>query len=547
MGNFNNVPMVRFNRSKFTPSHTTKTSMNVGTLYPISCVEVLPGDSWKSKVSAVARVTSSFLKPVMDNAVLDIFHFFVPLRLVYDDAEKVFGNASPSAYIDEELAEIPTIADITEITRGSVGDYLGLPVSVPMPAGASILPFRAFALIYNKWFRDENVTDEVYIQKGAFNVSEQPNARPWSADNYTGMPPKVSKRKDYFTSCLPRTQKGKAVQVPLGATAPVNYVGGSNTLIRDTQGNLLNDVGVYSNNSEFSGAKFTTNTGAFLGLVNGSASGIGLDNSSALSVDLSQATASNVNDLRLAFQLQKMLERDALYGSRYNEYLLAHFGVSSPDSRLQNPEYLGGGTIPIHAQQVAQTSASTEDSPLADVGAYSLTNGYSSFSKGIVEHGYIITCACIRILHSYQQGVQKMWFRKKRNDFYDPLFANLGEQPVYYDEIYAVATGSDDTLGADGVFGYNEAWASYRSLPNSITGQMRSNSLSGLDVWHFADKYSSRPVLSSAFIEENSSSFDRTLSAPSSSIDNFICDFYFKNEAIRVMPTFSVPGLIDHH
>lgn len=538
--NYNLLPNVKFNRSKFDLNHRNLTSMNVGTLYPISIQEVLPGDTFSSKVVCTARVTSSFIKPVMDNLFMDIYHFSVPLRLCYDKAEEVFGSSSPSSYIEDEFATIPTFA-ACNIAKGSVGDYLGIALG-DIPAGLSVLPFRAFAKIYNEWFRNENITDEVYVHTGEL-LEEAPNANPWSPNNYTGMLPKVGKRKDYFTSALPKTQKGSPVSIPLGGIAPVSSDGTPFSL------------GTYGNSSELTfSSPNVISSGSMVDLTGFKAYNRG-DNSvlntslyykDGLQVDLSGVSSATVNDLRLAFQTQKMLEIDSLYGGRYREYLNSHFGVTSPDSRLQIPEYLGGGRIPLQVTQVAQTSKTEGNDALGSLGAFSLSIGKSQFSKGFVEHGYVITVACIRTLHSYQQGVPKMFSRTTRNDFYDPLFAHLGEQPIYKTEIFANINGATSLRDENYLLGYNEAWAEYRSLHNTITGQMRSTSNTDLDVWHFGDLYANAPSLTDSFILENTANIDRTVSIPSTSIDNFICDFYFDTSAIRVMPTYSLPGLIDH-
>lgn len=551
---FGRIPSVRFNRSSFQMPHGLKTTMSVGRLYPISIVEVLPGDSFKSNLTAVCRVSSSFIKPVIDNVFMDVYHFFVPLRLCYDKFEEVFGKASPSMYDDGVLEEIPTFDTAQTVSSKTVADYLGIPVGT-VPKGLSILPFRAFALIYDKWFRNENITDEMYIQTGAIN-GEDLNNNPWSSSNYTGQLPFVGKKKDYFTSCLLKTQKGSPVELSLGKSAPVYaypeknpYVSGTSNLKFYTTGSQVESGktysygGVYLADSGFDMGKAIISTN----VVNQGATGYldALLGPSNLRADMSSVSGFSVNDLRFAFQFQKMLERDALYGSRYNEYLLGHFGVTAPDARLQFPEYLGGGRIPINVQQVAQTSQSTTESPLANVAGYSLSNGYSKFSKGFVEHGYIITVACLRTKHTYQQGVPKLFSRSTRNDFYDPLYSSLGEQPVYKSELF-VGVGTE-LRDENQIFGYNEAWAEYRYLPSTCTGEMRSSAENSLDIWHFADIFSNSPTLTDNFIMENSKNIDRTLSVPSEKMDNFICDFWFDTQAIRVMPTYSVPGLIDHH
>lgn len=556
MRNFSVLPNVKFNRSKFKMPHRNLSSMNVGTLYPISLVEVLPGDTFKSKMTAVTRVTSTFIKPVMDNLFMDIYHFFVPLRLCYKDAENVFGVASPSAYTEDVFSTIPTLPKCI-IPKGSVGDYLGLPVEMELPSGISVLPFRAFAKIYNEWFRNENIIDEVYVQDGELN-DEMPNNNVWAPNNYMGQLPKVSKRKDYFTSALPKPQKGIAVGVPISLDGATVIPDGPFAL-----GSNGNDSRLFFNWRDISSTAGLASPVSFdnpmgagsipstLGLWASNPTHYNLTSDylyykSGLDVGFASDNSISVNDLRLAFATQRMLEIDNLYGSRYVEYLNGHFGVTSPDSRLQIPEYLGGGRIPISITQVAQTSVGTEESPLANVGAFSLSVGHSGFNKGFVEHGYIMTVACIRQTHSYQYGISKLWSRSERNQFYDPLFAHLGEQPIYQSEIYADSSVQSELRDPNAIFGYNEAWVEYRTLPNSITGQMRAQSGTDLDIWHFGDRFANAPRLNDAFIQENANNVDRTLTVESSNLDNFICDFYFDTSAIRVMPTYSTPSMVAH-
>lgn len=541
-----NVPIPRFPRARFNLSHSVTTSMDVGTLYPIDWQEVVPGDVFKCRAFDVSRVTSSFLKPVMDNLFLDVYHFFVPHRLVYDDFEKVFGNPNPSAYTDNSLEEVPMTYG--EVKSGSVGDYLGLPLgSISRSNPVSVLPFRSFALIYDKYFRNENTTDEIYIQKKGFSLSELLGDQKFSPNSYCGGLPKVNKYKDYFTSCVPNPQKG----------APVGFSLGTQAVVKTSPSDLYVDAIPES-------LHFRRTDGSTL--VNGSWYGVGAvgnglyTGTSALNsisspgvtpwqvypanlyADLTSAGAITVDDLRLAFAYQKMLERDAIYGSRYNEYLYGHFGVHIPDAYIQFPQYLGGGRTPLNIVQVAQTSQGTEESPLGNVGAYSWTNGRTGYSRKFKEHGIIMTVACLRYRHTYQQGIAKKWRRKVREDFYDPLFSTIGQQPVYTTELYGMSSVSKDT-----VFGYREAWSELRSIPNTISGEMRSAATNSLDIWHFADVYSSAPTLSQRFTEETPDFVDRTLSVPSSSQDNFILNFYFDMSAVRKMPVYSMPSLIDHH
>lgn len=533
-----NVPIPRFPRARFNLSHSVTTSMDVGTLYPIDWQEVVPGDVFKCRAFDVSRVTSSFLKPVMDNLFLDVYHFFVPHRLVYDNFEKVFGNPNPSAYTDNDLEEIPM--GYGSVNAGSVGDYLGLPIGVISQANpVSLLPFRSFALIYDKYFRNENTTDEIYIQKKGFSLSEVFGNNNFGPNSYCGKLPKVNKYKDYFTSCVPNPQKGAPVTFNLGTQADIRtsasrLVEGAQEPVRFASG-VTGDMSFGQREAIFGiGGSLAFNPADYSGIV-----GTGLYPVN-LYADLANANAISVDDLRLAFAYQKMLERDAIYGSRYNEYLYGHFGVHIPDAYIQFPQYLGGGRTPLNIVQVAQTSQGTEESPLGNVGAYSWTNGRTGYSRKFKEHGIVMTVACLRYRHTYQQGIAKKWRRKVREDFYDPLFSTIGQQPVYTSELYL-------TAATDTVFGYREAWSELRSIPNTISGEMRSAATNSLDIWHFADNYASAPTLSQSFTEETPVYVDRTLSVPSSSQDNFILNFYFDMSAVRKMPVYSMPSLIDHH
>lgn len=544
---FGLTPSVSKSRSKFDLSHGIKTSFNVGQLIPVDIQEVLPGDTFKERTTCVTRVTSSFLKPVMDNLYMDIYHFFVPLRLVYSDFESVFGVAEPSQYVDPEYAEIPTISG--KVSQGSIADYFGLPIDRIFESNfISSLPFRAYALIYNKWFRNENAISETFIPKD--NQGLVLNNEPFSPTNFAGMPANVGKKKDYFTSVLPKPQKGVAVDLSVGSDNAIPLRAYN---VEDYEGLYpFNNLITIADGSNYGVGTFAM--GGTTDIVNGGTVGtVGSPPVSSqqvlLGLDPNEINKFTVNDLRLAFQTQRILERDARFGSRYNEYLLGTFGVYSPDMRLQLPEYLGGGRIPIAVQQVAQTSQASEDSPLANVAGYSLSNGQSHYTKGFVEHGYVITLACIRQLHTYSQGVSKMFTRLSRRDFYDTAYANLGEQPVYTHEIFIPKAGAAEVpfIPNNDVLGYNEAWAEYRYAPSKITGQMRPDASASLDIWHFGDKFVEAPVYCKEFVEENPDNVDRTISVESSAQNQFICDFWFNTEAIRVMPVYSVPGLIDHH
>lgn len=551
---FSRVPTIRKKRSKFDLSHTIKTSGNLGTLYPFYVQEVYPGDTFKVKSNIVARVSSSFLKPVMDNSFIDTYYFFVPNRLTFNQWQEVMGENNESAWARQTEVSVPVTTSQGTVSSGSIADYMGLPVG-SIPSGINILPFRAFALIYNEWFRDENNIDPIHISKGSITSSEVFNNNDWSPANYMGKPPKVAKLHDYFTSCLPGTQKGSPISVSVLGDVPVatkssngvSQAGPSLQFVSsvdDTSLPVITSSGVLVPGLMQEG---TGSDRSYFSTVASASTGFSPNNISLVPSNLwaltSELGSTTVNDLRYAFQLQKLLERDARGGTRYVELLQSHFGVTSPDSRLQRTEFLGGRRVPVNVQQVAQTSQPSDSSPLGAVGAYSLSNGQSRMTKGFVEHGFIIGVMCVRQFHTYQQGIERFWQRNDRLDYYDPVFANIGEQPVWQSELYAL----DKTDLKDTVFGYNEAWADLRYRPSRITGQMRSGATNSLDVWHFGDDYQNAPTLSESFINETPVYFDRTLSVPSTSLDNFIFDIYINATAYRPLPTYSVPSLIDHN
>lgn len=562
---FSSVPVIKHRRSQFDLSHIVKTSGNVGTLYPLDVQEVYPGDSFKTDLSIVSRLTSTFLKPVIDNLFLDVYHFFVPSRILYDKWKNIFGENTQSAWANSSEYEVPLVygsnsaSNFITVYSKTVGDYLGLPVSPnpDLPAisrnvPVSVLPFRAFAKIYDDWFRDQNNVSPMHVQTGETVASEKPNFNDWAPNNYFGKCPKVAKLHDYFTSCLPAPQKRmEGVSIPLSADfAPV----------------VTRDVDAIYTSFDQPAFRFglISETGSLpatstLGLSQGSSPSFGTLRSYPtgasgtpnygvvplnLWADMSGA-GGNVADLRLATQMQRIFERDARSGSRYIEYLRAAFGVSAPNAELQRSEFLGGKRIPISITQVTQTTGSnSEASPLADVGAYSLSGGRTRYNKGFTEHGYVLTVFCVRQFHTYQQGIERFWTRHKRFDFFDPAFSNLSEQPVYKSELYAFGEANDVDRQ---VFGYQEAWADLRCRQNKITGQLRSAAGDKLDMWHFGDYYANAPTLNPGFIEETPQYVDRAITVESSKQDQFLFDFYFKTRAYRTLPVYSVPGLVDHN
>ena len=549
--NFATVPRAEIQRSSFNRSHTWKGTFDSGKLIPIFFDEALPGDTFNLNVSLLCRLATPIV-PVMDNLYIDTFFFFVPNRLVWNNFQKFMGEREdPDDSIDYLVPQ--TFSSDTEVEVNSVMDYFGIPIGAFYGAGVvddkkniMSLPFRAYCLIWNEWFRDENLQDSIKINKSdssgyTSDISSLPNG----LFNKSNSCLPRGKRHDYFTSALPWPQKGDSVDIPLGTTAPVvtlppNVAPGVSWNTIPSSYVSPSDV----SNARFAGVlkhsstEVSTISDAYLVASRLHESAIS-GSLYPLFADLSRATAATINTLRQAFQVQRLLERDARGGTRYTEILRSHFNVVSPDARLQRPEYLGGSSTPFVVNPVAQTGATDSTTPQGNLAAFGISApSFHGFSKSFVEHGYIIGLACVRSDLTYQQGVNKIWSRKTRYDYYWPTLAHLGEQAVLNDEIYVQGTSADKA-----VFGYQERYAEYRYKPSIITGEFRSTYAQPLDIWHLAQKFDSLPTLSDDFIRENVP-IDRVIAVPSE--PQFLMDAYFKLSCVRPMPLYGTPGLIDH-
>ena len=519
---FAQIPRADIPRSAFDRSRGLKTTLaESGVLYPIFADEVLPGDTMNVSAVTWARM-ATLLHPVMDNMKMTIFWFAVPNRLVWDNWAAFMGEKENPD--DETDYLVPSmVIGSSDQAPGDLHDHMGIPTNLTqVNLRVNSLHHRAYSLIWNEWFRSQDLQDSLTVPKG-------------DGPDFPGMftLQKRGKRHDYFTSCLPFPQKGPAVELPIGEFAPLVTTGDGvpSWDMNGVEGHLQSggDIGGEWN-AGFTG---TTQLAAFPASWN----------DPALQVDLASATAVNVNELRLAFQVQKMYERDARGGTRLTEIIRSHFGVVSPDSRLQRPEYLGGGSVPVVVNTVPQTTQDLDvgvDTPLGNLAAYGTSGGSGNgFSKSFTEHCVVLGLACFTADLNYQQGLQRMFSRQSRFDFYWPALQALGEQAVLNKEIWA--NGSNDVDNE--VFGYQERWAEYRYGVSQISGAMRSDHPQSLDTWHLAQDFETRPMLNEAFIEENPPT-DRVIAVPSE--DTWLLDAWFDVRHIRPMPTYSVPGLVDH-
>lgn len=528
---FTMIPKADIPRSSFDCQSTHKTTFDAGYLVPVYVDEMLPGDTFRLNMTAFARLSTP-INPIMDNMHLDSFFFFVPNRLIWSNWQKFMGQqANPDSSISYVVPQ--QVSPAGGYVIGSLQDYMGLPTvgQVSNSGTVSHCAFwpRAYNLIWNEWFRDENLQNSVTVDLGD---------GPDNVANYTLL--RRGKRKDYFTSALPWPQKGASVTLPLGTTAPIVTDNTAIKLKGATSG--VNQFLNWSAGSDVT-KPFAVRPNDTTGITNGELLYFGTN--TGLYADLSQATAATINQLRQSFQIQKLLERDARGGTRYTEIIRAHFGVISPDARLQRPEYIGGGSSNISINPIAQTSgtsASGTTTPLGTLAAMGTALAHNhGFTYSATEHGVVLGLVSVRADLTYQQGLARMWSRSTRYDFYFPAFATLGEQAVLNKEIYVRGDGNDD-----GVFGYQERWAEYRYYPSRISGLFRSTASGTIDNWHLAQKFTTLPTLNNTFIQDTPP-VDRIVAVGAAANGKqFIFDSFFDCKKARPMPMYSVPGLIDH-
>lgn len=561
---YSQVPHAEIRRARFKRDFNLLTTINEGDLVPIYCDEVLPADTFKINLNSLVRMATP-LYPVMDNSYMDFYFFFVPARLLWEHFVNLMGQNDKTFWAETTEYTTPvTTAPAGGWKVGTIADYFGIPTGV---SGLKVnsMPFRAYVKIWNEWFRDENLQQPAQMTMGdetttgsngettggqnALGTSTLPLTLGGETDYITeaqkgAKPLKVCKYKDYFTSCLPSPLKAaEPVNIPMTGNAPVGMysdtelkkfetAGGHNAIyLNQTKTGYATAPNIgNSNNPKYKGYSLVTGS---------SSSSSDVTDVAYLGADLSSVGATTINELRNAIAVQHIFERDARTGTRYKEILNGAWGVTSPDARLDRSEYIGGYRMPININQVIQTSSTDTTSPQGNTGAYSMTTlSRNMCTYSATEHGYVIGLAAVRVDHSYQQGLARMWTRSTRFSYYDPMLANLGEQAVLNQEIYAQGNATDTE-----VFGYQEAWADYRYRTNMVTSEMRSSYAQTLDAWHYADKYNDLPKLSSSWIKEGTENIDRTLAVKSGLSHQFICNFYFDQTWTRPMPIYSVPGL----
>lgn len=528
------------------------TTINEGDLVPIYCDEVLPGDTARVRLNGLIRMSTP-IYPVMDNAYMDTYFFFVPCRLLWEHWENMFGENDTDYWAEKTEYSTPTCKIGGKgLLNGSIGDYFGLPTNVGNIT-VNALPARAYAMIYNEWFRDENIEAPLMLgykktdkgteipepenQTMSNNAPDQTTSTSEGA-TYARKPAKAGKFHDYFTSCLPSPLKADPVEISLTGNAPINYYTAGD--LKNRKAETIYMGGAMPNQGRIASYNDGKNEPTLK--VEGVTAASGKEPAEGyLGANLNNVSAISIQDLRMAIALQHIFEADARNGTRYREFLSGTWGVTSPDSRLQIPEYIGGQRIAINVNQVVQTSQTdtTTGQALGNTAAYSLTTcSKQMVDYAATEYGFIIGLAVVRVEHSYQQGLATKWTRGGRFTYYDPRLAALAEQPVYNREIYAQGNTEDNEI-----FGYQEAWADYRYKPSYVTGEMRSNYKTSLDAWHYADDYKALPRLSAEWIQEGQQNVDRTIAVTSNVSHQFLCDFYFNEEWYREMPIYSIPGI----
>lgn len=550
---FSKLPTIDIRRSSFKRPSDHKTTFNTGDLIPIYVDEILPGDTVSMDMASLVRMQTPIF-PVMDNAYMDVYFFSCPERLIWDHWKEFWGENNLTAWEQQVEYTIPQIeAPSGGWATGTIADYMGIPTGIDN-LSVSHLPFRAYIKIWNEFFRDENLKDPAMITTDETTITGANSGDYVTYAECGALPLKAAKYHDYMTSCLPAPQRGPSVSLPLGSDAPVRtgkalldtYAPTTNGMSFGWVGNSFEpgqdewfslDINATSNYADPNGFHpVQMEKGA---LQHKDTMQVYPNN---LYADLSHATAATINQLRQAFAVQAFYEAQARGGSRYIEFVKNIFGVTSPDARMQRPEYLGGTRININMDQVLQTSSTDATSPQGNTAAFSCTVSTDKlFTHSFTEHSILMGLAVIRTDHTYQQGIERFWSRKKWTDFYVPQFANLGEMAVLNKEIYAQGTSKDDE-----VFGYQEAWADYRYKPSRVSGEMRSTASGTLDSWHYGDDYNALPTLSSSWIDEVVSNVDRTIAVPSGTADQFFADFYFEPTYVRPMPIYSIPAMLNH-
>lgn len=547
---FNQVPKAVIPRSVFNRGHGYKTTFSPDVLVPFLVDEVLPGDSFKVNAEFLLRF-NDLLRPFMDNLYINTYYFYCPDRLVWENFVRMMGEQdNPDDSTSYVFPKIELGAE--QLTPDSIYCYMGMPMASQLQSGKKYrvmnLPFRMYNLIWNEWFRDQNLQNSLIVNKG--DADDDPALYKLRH---------IGKKQDYFTSCLPKPQKGPEPTLPIGGQAPV-LTSSTQEVGYDAVSGQPGNWGLSFYSSEAGRlADPTKLVGLNLGGQSGSA--VGKSNSATLSApfslsasalggmvapanlfaDLSGATAITINQMRELFAIQRLYERDMRGGTRYTEICQSHYGVINPDARLQRPEFLGGSRQRINVTSIPQTSSSTTASKQANLAGYSATHGSSGFTKSFTEHGFIIGLICVTCDLTYQQGIDRFWFRDTRFDVYWPALSHLGEQAVLSQEIYA--DGSDDDKL---VFGYQERYAEYRYKPSKITGVLNSKSPLPLDQWHLSQDFDNRPVLNDEF-RESHTPLDRVRALnDGENTPPFLLDSFIDMRCARPMPVHGVPGLIDH-